>query len=161
MLRIRPIVLLRKKENSFLCVKFISAPFSKVVSCRGLWKWVLTAFSYTWWGWWWWLGYLLRWSQVSECLRWSSINVPQPHATLHALVKCNLTHRLEQIYQPPLTCGIAWLFMNEKPFGAHITRTTYHKHTCRLYVQPLPSPNVCMCLCLTQVAAQMRWFTFM
>lgn len=107
-----PLGFLTKK----VCVNVQNSSLSKVVSCRGLWKWALTAFSCTWWGWWWWwwLGYLLRWSRVSECLRWSSINVPQPHATMHALVKCNLTHRLEQIYPPPLTCGIAWLFMNEK-----------------------------------------------
>lgn len=49
---------------------------------------------------------------MSECLGWSSINIP--HATMHARVKFNLTHHLEQIYLPPLTCGIAWLFMNEK-----------------------------------------------
>lgn len=96
---------------------------------------------------------------MSESLRWSSINVPQPHATMHALVKCNLTHRLEQIQLPPLT----FERMNENTFGAHMHAliSAYHKHAYRLDVQPLPSPNVCVCLCLTQMAAQMGWFTFM
>lgn len=61
---------------------------------------------------------------------------------MHALVKCNLTHSLQQIHPPPLTCGIAWFFMNENLWSTH-TRTTciypYSRH-----VQPLPSPYVCV-----------------
>lgn len=67
---------------------------------------------------------------MSECLGWSSINIP--HATMHARVKFNLTHHLEQIYLPPLTCGIAWLFMNEKSlentYTHYLNLPTFNTH---------------------------------